>query len=103
MNEQTEQTPGIKEKDRVREKEPHLYGVVLFNDDFTTMEFVVSVLKLVFHKDEAQAQALMLKVHKAGSALVGTYTYDIAVTKKEKAVQMARSEQYPLHVEVREM
>ena len=47
MNEQTEQTPGIKEKDRVREKEPHLYGVVLFNDDFTTMEFVVSVLKLV--------------------------------------------------------
>lgn len=103
MNAQTEQTPGIKEKDRVREKEPHLYGVVLFNDDFTTMEFVVSVLKLVFHKDEAQAQALMLKVHKAGSALVGTYTYDIAVTKKEKAVQMARSEQYPLHVEVREM
>ena len=103
MNAQTEQAPGIKERDSVREKEPHLYGVVLFNDDFTTMEFVVSVLELVFHKNEAEAQALMLKVHKVGSALVGTYTYDIAVTKKEKAIKMARDEQYPLHVEVREM
>lgn len=103
MNAQTEQTPGLKERDQVREKEPHLYGVVFYNDDFTTMEFVVSVLKLVFHKSEEEAQALMLTVHKAGSALVGTYTYDLAVTKKEKAIQMARSERYPLHIEVREM
>ena len=103
MNAQTEQTPGLKERDQVREKEPHLYGVVFYNDDFTTMEFVVSVLKLVFHKSEEEAQALMLAVHKAGSALVGTYPYDLAVTKKEKAIQMARSERYPLHIEVREM
>ena len=103
MNAQTEQTPGLKERDQIREKEPHLYGVVFYNDDFTTMEFVVSVLKLVFRKSDEEAQALMLTVHRAGSALVGTYTYDIAVTKKEKAIQMARSERYPLHIEVREM
>ena len=103
MNAQTEQSPGIKERDQVREREPHMYGVVFFNDDFTTMEFVVSVLKLVFHKTEAEAQTLMLAVHKAGSALVGTYTFDIAMTKKEKAIQLARSERYPLHIEVREM
>ena len=103
MNAQTEQSPGIREREKAGEKEPHLYGVIFFNDDFTTMEFVVSVLKLVFHKNDAEAQALMLTVHKAGSALVGTYTYDLAVTKKEKAIKMARDERYPLHIEVREM
>ena len=103
MNTHTQQTPGLKERDLVREKEPHLYGVIFCNDDFTTMQFVVSVLKLVFHKNEQEAQALMMQVHKAGSALVGTYTYDVAVTKRDKAIRMAREEGFPLRIEVRQM
>ena len=103
MNAQSEHTPGVKEIDQVREKEPHLYGVLFYNDDFTTMEFVVRVLKVVFHKGEAESQILMLAVHKAGSALVGAYPYDIAMTKREKAIRMARNEGYPLRVEVQEL
>ena len=58
-------------------KEPRQYNVVMFNDDFTTMEFVVDILVDVFHKDEVTAQSIMMKVHKMGQAVVGKYPYDI--------------------------
>lgn len=94
--------PFLKERPQTKEKEPRMYHVIFFNDDFTTMEFVVHVLMLVFHKNEQEAYALMLKVHRSGSAVVGTYTHDIALTKKETAIQMARAEGFPLRIEVRE-
>lgn len=100
---QSGQNPHILERERTRVKEPHMYGVVFYNDDFTTMEFVVSVLELVFHKTESEAQSLMMAVHRAGSALIGRYTHDIAVTKRDKAMEMARKEGFPLRVEVKEV
>jgi ATP-dependent Clp protease adaptor protein ClpS len=100
MNAQTEQTPGIKERDRVREKEPHLYGVVLFNDDFTTMEFVVTILVQVFFKSQAEAEALMLQVHHSDKAVVGIYSYDVATSKARKATKMAREAGFPLRLTV---
>ena len=75
-----EQT-GIKERQRVDLREPRRYKVTIYNDDFTTMEFVVKVLVEVFFKSEAEAEALMLKVHHSDKAVVGIYTYDVATSK----------------------
>ena len=69
-----------------------------YNDDFTTMEFVVMILTTVFHKSEADAQALMLTVHHSDKAVVGIYTYDIAATKAQKATRMAREAGFPLRL-----
>ena len=89
----------VRERQRTRLKEPRRYKVILLNDDFTTMDFVVEVLKCVFFKSEAEAQALMLKVHHEGRAVVGIYSLDIAKTKVEKALRMAQEANFPLRVE----
>lgn len=91
-----QQQTGTGVKERVKVKEPQHYQVVMHNDDFTTMDFVVDVLKSVFGKDPSEAMALMLAIHHAGKAIVGVYTYDIAASKAEKAMQMARQEGFPL-------
>ena len=87
-----------KEKTYSRIKEPRQYNVIMLNDDFTTMEFVVKILKVVFFKSETEAQTLMLQVHHSDKAVVGIYSYDIAVSKVNKATQMARNEGYPLRL-----
>ncbi|MCR4741574.1 MAG: ATP-dependent Clp protease adaptor ClpS [Treponema sp.] len=74
--------------------------VVFFNDDFTTMDFVVDVLISIFNKPEEEAESLMLKVHKEGQAIVGSYTYDIAVSRANLTKQLARKNGFPLRVEV---
>ena len=79
-------------------REPRRYKVTIYNDDFTTMEFVVKVLVNVFFKSESEAEALMLKVHHADKAVVGIYSYDIAVSKVHRATQMAREANYPLRL-----
>ena len=84
-------------------KEPHKYAVVMYNDDFTPMDFVVELLKLVFHYDAGKAYELMMTVHKSGEAVVGTYTYDIAATKRARAMSMAKEAGYPFRVEMREV
>lgn len=85
---------------RERLKEPKRYKVILHNDDFTTMDFVVMVLAVVFHKSEADAERIMLDVHRHGQGVAGIYTYDIAATKAQKATQMARGEGFPLRLSV---
>ena len=90
----------IKERQRTNLKEPRRYKVIIYNDDFTTMEFVVLVLKQVFFKSEEDANALMLKVHHSDKAVVGIYTYDIAISKARKATAMAREQGYPLRLTV---
>lgn len=85
----------IKERSRQSLKEPDMYKVIMHNDDFTTMEFVVMMLKTVFFKDEATAEQLMLTVHKAGKAQIGLYTYDVAVSKCQKAMRLARDHGFP--------
>lgn len=80
-------------------REPRRYKVIIYNDDFTTMEFVVLVLTSVFFKSAEEAEALMLSVHKSGSAVVGIYSYDMAISKVRKATMMAREENFPLRLE----
>lgn len=75
-----------------------MYIVIMHNDDFTTMEFVVKVLKTVFFKPEFEATELMLKVHKEGSAIIGRYTLDMASSKCMKAIKMADEEGFPFRV-----
>ena len=95
-----QQQTNIKEKGRVSLKEPLRYKGIIYNDDFTTMDFVVKVLTTVFFKSETEAETLMMSVHKSGSAVVGIYSYDIALSKVRKATDMAREEGFPLKLTV---
>ena len=70
--------------------------MTIYNDDFTTMECVVMILKVVFFKSDTEAETLMLQVHHSDKAVVGIYSYDIAVSKVNKATQMARNAGFPL-------
>ena len=78
--------------------EPELYHVVMWNDDYTTMDFVVEVLSDIFHKGYDEAVEIMLTIHKKGKAVCGTYTYEIAETKVHQTMQRARANQFPLRV-----
>lgn len=75
-------------------------NVVFYNDDTTTMEFVIDVLVSIFNKPHEEAERLMYLVHDQGSAVVGKYTYDIAVSRANLTVQVARKNGFPLRVEV---
>ena len=81
-------------------KEPQRYKVTIYNDDFTTMEFVVKILVEVFYKSEAEAEVLMLKVHHSDKAVVGIYSYDVATSKVRNATNMAREAGFPLRLTV---
>lgn len=91
-----------REKTRINIREPKHFKVIMHNDDFTTMDFVVGILIDIFHKNEAEAQRLMLMVHKSGRAAVGTYPYDIAVTKIQSAMSRAKEEGFPFRMTVEE-
>lgn len=77
-----------------------MYKVIMHNDDFTPMEFVVMLLKTVFLKPGEEATQLMLTVHKRGQAVVGEYTYDMANTKSQKAMRMAREAGFPFKLTI---
>lgn len=89
-----------KERTGLHIKSPQRYKVVLANDDFTPMDFVVAVLMQVFHKAEPEAYAIMLQVHNEGRGVAGIYTYDEALTRSNMATQWARDNGYPLRVNV---
>jgi ATP-dependent Clp protease adaptor protein ClpS len=77
-------------------KRPPMYKVLLHNDDYTTMEFVVQVLQSVFHKNPAEATQIMLHVHRNGMGVAGVYTHEVAETKVELVEAMAREHEFPL-------
>lgn len=83
-------------RDKREVKEPKKYKVLLHNDDYTTMEFVVEILVRVFHKSEAQATAIMLSVHNQGYGVCGTYTAEVAETKVDLVHKLAKSAGFPL-------
>lgn len=86
----------VVEKTKTKLEQPKLYKVLLHNDDYTTMEFVVAVLREVFHHDEVAATRIMLHVHQRGIGVAGVYTYEIAETKVAKVAQLAHEAQFPL-------
>jgi len=87
----------VSQEERLAEpKEPEEYRVLLLNDDFTTMEFVVSVLMTIFHKTLPEATRIMIDVHRKGRGIVGEYSYDIAATKINQVHSLARQMGFPL-------
>lgn len=90
-------------RERIEIREPHKWAVIFWNDDFTTMEFVVKILTEVFLKEEQEAERIMLKVHEEGQAVVGMYTYDIAVSRTMTTMGMARDAGFPLKVTYKEV
>jgi ATP-dependent Clp protease adaptor protein ClpS len=85
-----------KEKVIVDMKRPKMYRVILLNDDYTSMEFVIEVLVGIFHKTAADATKIMLDVHEKGKGIVGIYSYDIALTKILQTEDAAKAEEFPL-------
>jgi ATP-dependent Clp protease adaptor protein ClpS len=83
-------------------EEPKLFKVLLHNDNFTTMDFVVYVLEYVFNRSEVESFSIMLKVHTEGVGIAGVYPYEIATMKAEKTMNLARAREYPLLCTVEE-
>ena len=82
--------------------EPKMCRVILHNDDYTTMDFVIDVLISVFHKPAAEAMQIMLDVHKKGKGICGVYTYDIAATKVAHVHELAMRREFPLKCSLEE-
>ena len=85
-----------KNKTQAKIKKPNFYEVILLNDDFTTMEFVVKVLQLFFNMTKVTANKIMIKIHNEGRAVCGIYPYEVAETKVMEVTNFAKQNQYPL-------
>jgi ATP-dependent Clp protease adaptor protein ClpS len=89
-------TFAVKPKRKEKMQEPPEYRVVLLNDDYTTQDFVVEILVMVFHKNEVEANRIMMDVHRKGRGIVGVYTRDIAQTKVNQVHELAVQAEFPL-------
>ncbi|MFU0825047.1 ATP-dependent Clp protease adaptor ClpS [Clostridium sp.] len=85
-----------KEKKEIKIKKPNMYKVLLHNDDYTTMDFVVEILIKIFRKSPIEAERIMLDVHRKGIGIAGIYSYDIASTKIRQVMIMAEESGFPL-------
>jgi len=83
-------------------EEPQMFKVLLHNDDYTSMDFVVEVLTGVFHKTHAQAEQIMLQIHEKNKAICGVYSFEIAQTKAEQVKQLAKQNEFPLLATIEE-
>lgn len=95
-----EQDGGLAVKPKPKTKKPSMYKVLLLNDDYTPMEFVVHVLEHFFSKSQEEATQIMLHVHTKGVGLCGVYTYEIAETKAAMVMDLARQNQHPLQCSI---
>ena len=86
----------ITTKTRAKTKRPSLYKVLLLNDDYTPMEFVVHILELIFNKNREQAVEIMLHVHRHGVGVCGVFTFEVAETKVAQVIEFARRHEHPL-------
>ena len=91
-----EGSTGLALKTRVRTKKPSMYKVLMLNDDYTPMEFVVYVLQRFFTMPDAQARQIMLHVHQRGVGVCGVYTYEVAESKVNQVMDLARENEHPL-------
>jgi ATP-dependent Clp protease adaptor protein ClpS len=87
---------GIVTKTRAKTKKPSLYKVLLLNDDYTPMEFVVHILERFFNKNRDEAVQIMLHVHRHGVGICGVFTYEVAETKVAQVIEFSRRHQHPL-------
>ncbi|CAK0763032.1 specificity factor for ClpA-ClpP chaperone-protease complex [Azospirillaceae bacterium] len=87
---------GVAVKARSKTKTPSMYKVLMLNDDYTPMEFVVQILEQIFHKSRQEATRIMLHVHRRGVGVCGVYTYEVAETKVAQVMDYARQNQHPL-------
>ena len=92
----------VKERVKVQKQDPSLYKVILLNDDYTTMEFVLQILETLFQKSPAEAYGIMMHVHRNGRGLAGVYTWEVAETKVEKVTSLSREAGYPLRATIEE-
>jgi ATP-dependent Clp protease adaptor protein ClpS len=87
---------GVVVKTRPKTKKPSMYKVLMLNDDYTPMEFVVHILERFFNKSRQEATRIMLHVHRRGVGICGVYTYEVAETKVTQVMDFARQHQHPL-------
>ncbi|MFO1398029.1 MAG: ATP-dependent Clp protease adapter ClpS [Burkholderiales bacterium] len=97
-----EQHGGLLEAEKKKVKPPPLYKVMLLNDDYTPMDFVVVVLQTVFAMSREKATQVMLQVHREGMGVCGTYTREVATAKVEQVINIARKHQHPLQCTMEE-
>lgn len=83
-------------------EEPQMFKVLLHNDDYTSMDFVVDILIRIFHKTQAQAEQIMLQIHEKDKAVCGVYSFEIAQTKAEQVKQLAKENEFPLLATIEE-
>ena len=103
MGERQDQTDGaVRERVKAEKKDPTFYKVILLNDDYTTMEFVLHVLEGIFQKSPAEAYRIMMQVHLNGSGSAGVYPWEVAETKVETLASMAKEAQHPLRAVIEE-
>jgi ATP-dependent Clp protease adaptor protein ClpS len=93
---------GVLEQTRQKTKKPTLYKVLLLNDDYTTMEFVIQILESIFHKTPAEAHRIMMQVHTEGRGICGAYNYDVAETKVATTQDLAQKAGFPLQATLEE-
>ena len=92
----------VLEKTKDETKKPELFAVILLNDDYTTMDFVVQVLESIFNKQPAEAFRIMMQVHTQGQGLCGVYPFEVAETKVGTVHEVAREHGFPLHAVIEE-
>lgn len=92
----------VKEEQKIKVNRPKLYKVIMHNDDYTTMEFVIEILRDIFNKATPEATKIMLDVHKKGAGIAGIYPYDIAVTKITQVHNEATQKGFPLKLSLKE-
>jgi|TARA_B100000035_G_scaffold271993_1_gene247121 ATP-dependent Clp protease adaptor protein ClpS len=88
-------------KEKVKLDEPGLYDVIFLNDNITTMEFVIRVLKQIYNKNQEQAENITKKIHQDGQGIVGSYVHEVAEQKGIETTLLARQENFPLQVKVK--
>lgn len=90
------------ERTRQETKKPELFKVLLLNDDYTTMDFVLEILETLFQKSPAEAFRIMMQVHRNGRGLAGVYTWEVAETKAEQVATLASQAGFPLRATIEE-
>jgi len=92
----------IQERTGLETQDPKLFNVILLNDDYTTMEFVMQILETLFQKSPAEAFRIMMHVHRNGRGLAGVYTWEVAETKADQVAALASEAGYPLRATIEE-